>query len=111
MRTAHFDCFSGISGDMTLAALIDAGVDAEAIRRGIDSLGLPVRLEVEKVRKGGFAATYVRVEAPEEQMHRFLPDVEAILARGQLTPPQRDLALRIFRRLAAAEATVHGMPL
>ena len=53
MRVAHFDCFSGISGDMTLGALIDAGVDAEAIRGGLDSLGLPVRLEVAKVRKGG----------------------------------------------------------
>jgi uncharacterized protein (TIGR00299 family) protein len=111
MRTAHFDCFSGISGDMTLAALIDAGVDADAIRHGIDSLGLPVRLEVEKVRKGGFAATYVHVEAPEEQTHRFLPDIEAILARGSLTDRQRDLALRIFRRLAEAEAAVHGLPL
>ncbi len=63
MRVAHFDCFSGISGDMTLAALIDAGVDAAEIRKGIDSLGLPIRMEVEKVRKGGFAATYVRIEA------------------------------------------------
>src|SRR5436309_12703675 len=111
MRVAHFDCFSGISGDMTLAALIDAGVDADAIRRGIDSLGLPITLEVEKVRKGGFAATFVRVEAPEETGHRFLPEVEEILARGRLTPRQRELALRIFRRLAEAEAAVHGMPL
>jgi uncharacterized protein (TIGR00299 family) protein len=111
VRVAHFDCFSGISGDMTLAALIDAGVDAEAIRQGIASLGLPIRLEVEKVRKGGFAATYVHVEAPEEHEHRFLPEVEEILGRGRLTDRQRELALRIFRRLAEAEATVHGMPL
>lgn len=111
MRVAHFDCFSGISGDMTLAALIDAGVDAEAVRAAIASLGLPITVEVEKVRKGGFAATYVRVEAPDEHEHRFLPDVEAILQRGSLTPRQRDLALRIFRRLAEAEAAVHGMPL
>jgi uncharacterized protein (TIGR00299 family) protein len=111
MRAAHFDCFSGISGDMTLGALIDAGVDAEAIRAAVDSLGLPVQLEIEKIRKGGFAATSVRVAAPDEHEHRFLPDVEAILARGRLTDRQRDLALRIFRRLAVAEATVHGMPL
>src|SRR3954466_4879251 len=96
---------------MALAALIDAGVDAEAIRQGLDSLGLPIRLEVEKVRKGGFAATQVRVEAPEEHSHRFLPDVEEILSRGRLTPRQRDLALRIFRRLGEAEAAAHGMPL
>lgn len=109
MRVAHFDCFSGISGDMTLGALIDAGVDAAAIRAGIDSLGLPVQLEIEQVRKGGFAATYVRVEAPSEDEHRFLPDIEAILARGKLTERQRELALRIFRRLGEAEAAAHGI--
>jgi uncharacterized protein (TIGR00299 family) protein len=111
VKVAHFDCFSGISGDMTLAALIDAGVDAGAIRDGIASLGLPIQVEVEKVRKGGFAATYVRVEAPPEHSHRFLPEVEEIIQRGRLTDRQRDLARRIFRRLAEAEATVHGMPL
>ncbi len=111
VRVAHFDCFSGISGDMTLGALIDAGVDAEAIRRGIASLGLQIKLEVEKVRKGGFAATAVHIEAPQEQSHRFLPEVEEILVRGSLSARQRDLALRIFRRLAEAEAAAHGMPL
>jgi pyridinium-3,5-bisthiocarboxylic acid mononucleotide nickel chelatase len=109
VRALHFDCFSGISGDMTLAALLDAGVDADAVRRGLDSLGLPIRLEVEKVRKGGFAATYVRVEAPEEHAHRHLPDVEEILARGKLTSGQFDLARGIFRRLAESEAAVHGI--
>jgi len=111
LRVAHFDCFSGISGDMTVAALIDAGVDAAAIIDGVASLGLPVRFEIEKVRKGGFAATYVCVEAPEEDTHRFLPDVEEILSRGKLTLKQRELALKIFRRLAEAEAAAHGMPL
>jgi uncharacterized protein (TIGR00299 family) protein len=111
VRVAHFDCFSGISGDMTLAALLDAGVDAQAVRAAIASLGLPITVEIEKVRKGGFAATHVRIEAPEEHTHRFLPDVEAILHRGSLTARQQDLALRIFRRLAEAESAVHGLPL
>src|SRR5438067_1256940 len=110
MKVAHFDCFSGISGDMTMAALIDAGVDAEPIRQGIASLGLPVELRVEKIRKGGFAATYVHVEAPAEHKHRHLHHVEEILQRGNLTARQRELALRIFRRLAEAEAAVHGVP-
>jgi uncharacterized protein (TIGR00299 family) protein len=96
---------------MTLAALIDAGVEFEAIRTGIDSLGLPVQLEAEKVRKGGFAATAVHIEAADETSHRFLPQVEEILARGSLTTRQRDLAMRIFRRLAEAEAAAHGMPI
>jgi uncharacterized protein (TIGR00299 family) protein len=111
VRVLHFDCFSGLSGDMTLGALIDAGVEAAFIRRGLDSLGLPIRLDAAKVRKGGFAATQVTIEAPEEHSHRHLSDVEEILQRGELTPAQRELALRIFRRLAQAEATVHGMAL
>jgi uncharacterized protein (TIGR00299 family) protein len=67
-------------------------------------------LKIDKVRKGGFAATYVRVEAPDEHKHRHLHHVEEILNRGSLTPRQRELALRIFRRVADAEAAVHGVP-
>jgi uncharacterized protein (TIGR00299 family) protein len=111
VNVAHFDCFSGISGDMTLAALIDIGVDEQALRAGIDSLGLPIRLEVEKVRKNGIAATYVHIDAPQEQSHRFLPEIEEIIGRGKLEPKQRDLALRIFHRLAEAEAAVHAQPI
>jgi uncharacterized protein (TIGR00299 family) protein len=111
VRAIHFDCFSGISGDMTLGALIDAGADAAAIRDGLDSLGLPIKFSHERIRKGGFAATQVHIDAPEDDTHRFLPDVEVILSRGRLSLRQQDLALRIFRRLAEAEAAVHGMPL
>jgi uncharacterized protein (TIGR00299 family) protein len=96
---------------MMLAALLDAGVDADAVRRGIDSLGLPITVEIEQGRKGGFRSTFVRIGAPEEDTHRFLPDIEAILLRGNLTEKQRELALRIFRRLGEAEAAAHGMPL
>lgn len=111
MRVAHFDCFSGISGDMVLGAVIDAGVPAEAIRAAIDSLGLPIGLEIERVKRCGFAATKANVDAKDEEDYRFLPDIEAILAKGALTPKQRELALTIFRRVAVAESTVHGMPL
>ncbi len=56
MRIAYLDCSTGISGDMTLAALIDAGVPAELIQRAVDSLGVEgVRLDVSAVIKGGFA--------------------------------------------------------
>jgi pyridinium-3,5-bisthiocarboxylic acid mononucleotide nickel chelatase len=111
MKVAHFDCFSGISGDMTLSALIDAGVDPIAIQQALDSLKLPIHMEVEKVRKGGFEATYVRMEVQEEKSHRFLPEIEEIIQRSTLSDRQRQLALKIFRRLGQAEATVHGMPL
>jgi len=109
VKVAHFDCFSGISGDMTLAALIDVGVDADAIRQAVASLNLPIQLEVEKVRKGGFAATFVRVEAKEEKSHRYLAEIEGIIGRSGLTDRQRTLALKIFGRLAGAEAVAHGL--
>ena len=108
MRVAHFDCFSGISGDMTLAALIDAGVPADGIRHGLSSLKLPIEMNVERVKRNGFTATRVEIVAPEEETHRYLADVEEIIARGDLTDRQRQRASAIFRRLAQAEANVHG---
>ena len=111
MRVAHFDCFSGISGDMVLGAVLDAGVPADAIRAMLASLGLPITLEVEKVKRCGFAATKATVIAPDEEDYRFLPDIEAIIARAAMTDRQRQLASSVFRRLAEAESKSHGMPL
>jgi uncharacterized protein (TIGR00299 family) protein len=110
LRTLHFDCFSGISGDMTLAALIDAGLDPAALQDLYNSFGLPISLEVEAVKRNGIAAKFVNIVAPDQEDYRFLPDVEAILAKSQMTDRQRQLALSIFRKLAEAEAAVHGMP-
>ncbi len=111
MRVAHFDCFSGISGDMVLGAVIHAGVDPAVIRATLDSLSLPIQLEIETVKRCGFAATKATVIAQDQEDYRFLPDVEAILAKGALSPKQRELATTIFRKVAEAEAKVHGMPL
>lgn len=95
---------------MTLAALFDVGVDPDAVRAVLDSFGLPITLEVERVKRNGIAANYVNVVAPDQEDYRFLPDVEAILNTGQMTDRQRALAMTIFRKLAEAEAAVHGMP-
>ena len=111
MRVAHFDCFSGISGDMVLGAVLDAGVAPDPIRAALASLGLPLTLEIEKVKRCGFAATKATVVAADQEDYRFLPDVEAILAKGDLTPAQRNLAAAIFRKVAVAESVAHGMPL
>jgi pyridinium-3,5-bisthiocarboxylic acid mononucleotide nickel chelatase len=111
VRIAHFDCFSGISGDMVLGAVIDSGIPVDAIRTALDSLGLPIQLEVERVKRCGFAATKVTIQAPDQEDYRFLPDVEAIIARSVLSPNQLELARTIFRKLAVAESIAHGLPL
>jgi uncharacterized protein (TIGR00299 family) protein len=114
MKIAYFDCLSGISGDMTLGALVDAGVDLAAIQAGIDSLKLPkpVKLTATEVKRKGFRATKVNVEHEPEQAHRHLHHItDMIDGSDVLTPPQKDLAKRIFTRLGEAEAKVHGTTL
>lgn len=114
MKYAFFDCLSGISGDMTLGALVDSGVDLAAMQAGIDSLKLPknVRLTAGEVKRHGFRATKVNVEHEPEQAHRHLHHItEMIDASDVLTPPQKDLATRIFTKLGEAEAKVHGSTL
>jgi uncharacterized protein (TIGR00299 family) protein len=109
VRIAYFDCFSGISGDMTLGALVDAGVDPCAIQEAVGHLGLPCELTFETVRRGGFRATHARVVAGHEHVHRHLHHIEELIDKARLTPRQTDLAKRIFRRLGEAEAAVHGI--
>src|ERR1041384_4968893 len=106
MRVAYLDCQSGISGDMTLGALVDAGVDLAAINAGIATLGLPpgVRLSAREVKKKGFRATQIKVEHEPEHKHRHLHHITAMIDGSSLTARQKELAHRIFRRLAAAEA-------
>ena len=109
MKIAYIDCGSGISGDMTLAALVDAGVDPAELNAAIESLGLPgCRLVVSQTRKNGFRATQVKVHYEPEHTHRHLPDILKLVDGGRLTDRQKALAHRIVTRLAEAEAKVHG---
>jgi uncharacterized protein (TIGR00299 family) protein len=109
MRIAYLDCASGISGDMTLAALIDAGADLGTIHAGIDSLGLPsCRLIASDVKKRGFRALSIAVEHEPEHKHRHLHHIKAMIDGSTLSARQKELATRIFQRLAEAEAKVHG---
>lgn len=110
MLLAYFDCASGISGDMTLGALVDCGVELPRIQAGIDSLGFPnIRLASEEVKRRGFRALKVRIEHEPEHAHRHLHHItDKIDASDVLTPPQRDLAKRIFTCIGEAEAKVHG---
>ena len=109
MRLAYFDCFSGISGDMALAALIHAGADIEGIR---DTLrGFPIDdfdLEVEEVEVRGIAALRVHVRAGRQEVIRTYSSIRALLDQAELPDQARRIAQRAYKRLAEAAASAHG---
>ena len=112
MKLAYLDCFSGISGDMTLGALLDAGCHLERLREGLRGLQVPGwELSAEKVWKNGMAATYARVKTDDRQTHRSLGAILQILDQAQLPSPVRHHASAIFQKLGEAEAHVHDVPL
>ena len=110
MRTAYFDCFSGISGDMTLGALVDAGVSIDDLRAELAKLSLPgYEFKIEKVNRSGIAATKAQVIIdPKSQKSRHLSDILNIIEDSSLAPTVKEKSGRIFKRMAAAEAKVHG---
>jgi pyridinium-3,5-bisthiocarboxylic acid mononucleotide nickel chelatase len=111
MKIAYVDLIAGASGDMLLGALVDAGLPFESLRAALDGLHLPgFELGCEKVRRGAFAATKVDVHVTDEETARHLPEIEAVIAAADLPPATRERALRIFRRMIAAEAAIHDAP-
>jgi uncharacterized protein (TIGR00299 family) protein len=110
MKLAYFDCFSGISGDMTLGALVDAGCDAVLLRSELGGLQVPGwEFTAEKVWKNGMAATYVKVRTEDQSKHRSLGAILDILEKSQLAAPVRQRSAAIFQKLGEAEARVHDV--
>ena len=109
-RIAYFDCLSGISGDMTLGAFIDLGVDPAAIESAVRSMGLPeLSITASTVKKCGFRAVHVKIDHPPEHAHRHLHHItDMIDGADGIDPEAKDLAKRIFQQVAQAEAKVHG---
>src|SRR5215831_15208882 len=109
-RTAYFDCFSGVSGDMLLGALLDLGLDADELRRGLASLPISGwRLESEVVQRHGLRGTRARVRVDDlQQPHRGLSEVLRIVRGGSLPEAVIDRAASVFQRLAEVEAAIHG---
>lgn len=110
MRVAYLDCFSGISGDMMLGALLDLGAPLERIQQGVASLGLgDLVIRAEVVKKCGFRAVKVHIDHPPQHAHRHLHQIEAMIdAAEAVSARARELAKRIFGQLGQAEAKVHG---
>jgi pyridinium-3,5-bisthiocarboxylic acid mononucleotide nickel chelatase len=110
-RIAYFDCFSGISGDMVLGALVDAGADLAAIESELRRLGLEGwTLSAEKVKRGQIFATHVNVATTEGHHHRGLSIILDRIQKAQLVPRTAERARKIFTRLAESEAKVHNLP-
>ncbi len=112
MRTLYFDCFAGISGDMTLGALVDAGADARELTGRLALLGVEgYEISFEKVDRSGISATRALVRLTrEEKKHRHLSHIERIIGDSRLNDSVKERALKIFRRLGEAEARVHDVP-
>jgi uncharacterized protein (TIGR00299 family) protein len=105
------DCFSGISGDMLLGALLDAGLDLAVLRDALAPLPLAgYSLEAEPVTEHGISGTrlHVRLDERAPHAHRRLADITTLLDAASLPQRTYERALAIFQRLAQAEAAIHG---
>ena len=111
MKIAHFDAFSGIAGDMTVAALIDAGAPADDLFAGLDSLATGARFTVERVKRHGIAGTKFNVEFEDQKTHRHLPHIVKMIEASALSEMVKANAIHVFEVLGAAEAQVHGVPI
>ncbi|MFF1442745.1 nickel pincer cofactor biosynthesis protein LarC [Streptomyces sp. NPDC058295] len=111
MTTAWFHCAAGLSGDMLLGALIDAGADMEAMQHAIDMV-VPgrVRLRTERTVRRTISALKAHVDVTDEAHHRTWPTVKALITGADLPEQVRAHALEAFARLARAEGRVHGIP-
>jgi hypothetical protein len=114
-RVLHLDCFSGIAGNMFLAALLDLGLSRRELSADLAGLGVDHALRVRRVRRGPLAARYLDVRVPAagrgRPRSRSYADIQRLLRRARLDAEIRERALAIFEALARAEARVHGRPL
>ncbi len=110
MKILYYDCFSGISGDMNLGAMIDLGVEEQFLRDELGKLSLPGwKMSVEKDQRHGIFGTKVSIiQTREEHVHRHLSDIREILNSSKLEKAVLDLSIKIFTTIAEAEAKIHN---
>ncbi len=111
MRICYLDAFSGISGDMLVGALADAGADSAAITDALRSLQAGVSVSFEKVKRCGIAASKFHVRAQEAPKHRHLSGILKMIDAASLPDRAKQNAAAVFRRLGEAEAGVHQTPI
>ncbi|MCM0081250.1 nickel pincer cofactor biosynthesis protein LarC [Geomonas sp. Red32] len=113
MKFLYFDCFAGIAGDMTVGALLELGLPLDTLREQLAVLPFSgYTLESSRAERHGVTGTSFRVRlAAEDQPHRHYSHIARMIDEAPLSPRVKELSQRIFRRLAEAEATVHGVPM
>ena len=109
MKICYLDAFSGISGDMTVGALIDAGADSGQLVRALEELGTGAKFEVEKTKRRGIAASKFRVLGGDAKGHRHLKHILEIIAKSGISERAKQNASAVFQRLGEAEAKVHDV--
>jgi uncharacterized protein (TIGR00299 family) protein len=110
LKILYFDCYAGISGDMTLGALVELGLSLEWLSRQIDALPLEgITLSSKPVSRGALSGTKIDIQMPDpiRKRGRTLKDFVDLLKQCGLPHDIRDSAIRIFTKIAQAEATVH----
>jgi uncharacterized protein (TIGR00299 family) protein len=108
-RCLIFDPFSGISGDMTLGALIDLGLGEDWLRGLVDALSLDVNVSVASVTRGSLKASSVNIDQSATQPARRLGDILEIIESADVDSTARGMATRAFQRLAEVEGAIHGV--
>jgi pyridinium-3,5-bisthiocarboxylic acid mononucleotide nickel chelatase len=113
MKILYFDCFAGVAGDMTVAALLELGLPLEVLREGLATLPFSgYTLESAPALRHGISGTSFKVILSEaDQPHRHYSGIAAMIEAAPLNARVKELSGRIFRRLAEAEAKVHGVAL
>jgi len=109
MKIYYLDAFSGISGDMTVGALLDAGADSKTLVQALEGLGTGAKFEVEKTKRGGIAASKFRVLGADGKTHRHLKHILEIIANSGIADRAKQNASAVFQRLGEAEAKVHDV--
>ncbi|MBI5360305.1 MAG: nickel pincer cofactor biosynthesis protein LarC [Planctomycetes bacterium] len=112
MRAIYFDCFSGISGDMILGTLFDLGLDIKQLLQKLDFIGSKeFKLQVTTVSRAGITARKANVIIKENHATPVcLPEIRKKIAKSRLSPRTQAISIRIFDRIAKAEAKIHNLP-
>ena len=109
MKIAYFDCFAGASGDMLVAAMLDAGLDADFLKAQLATLGIKnLDIKLTETRRCGLRAISFEPVTPEQRHHRKLEQITKIISQSKISEQAKKTAITIFERIAQAEATVHN---